>query len=130
MIEFKKQGSHTVPTSLKMSKEIRERIKQIDGRKLTTEEHDELAEIYQSITNHRYPAYNCSSCLAQVYKVVNNWMEWHEVRTAKSKRDTSVTFVQEIPEMTLAEMRVEYPTIRATSRAKFWAKVVEEGLNA
>ena len=130
MIEFNKVSNHTVPTQLKVSNQIRERITSNNAIRITPEEHDKLAELYQAVTNLKNPVYSCGGCIGGVYKTLNNWFDNYEQRRSKAKpvKTKVIEVTEDKPK--LSELRKQYPHIRATSVSKFLEKIEEENSNA
>jgi hypothetical protein len=95
--------------------------------KITSSERLEVEVLYLLIAKRKL-AKGCSDCIGTAYKVITNYMAYHEPRQkTMPDKETKVTKIvtNENPlfEFTLSELREMYPNIKSTSVKGFIAKI-------
>jgi hypothetical protein len=103
--------------------------------KITSSERLEVEVLYLLIAKRKL-AKGCSDCLGTAYKVITNYMAYHEPRqktmpdkktivknVVVSNTDISYDDVNPLFEFTLSELREMYPNIKSTSVKGFIAKI-------
>ena len=115
-------------TKINITENIREKILNRNF-KLSTSERLEVEVLYLLIAKRKL-ARGCKDCLGTAYKVITNYMSYHEPRKKTVvEKETKVTKVvvkqkddqrrAELMEWKLPELREMYPHIKAISKIDF-----------